>query len=109
MRSTGAPILDLQPPEGTSPSAQRFRRKCILARRLVERGVRFIQIYSGGNHNDANWDVHGDLVKNHRFHAGVREMFNREVLTSEARPERKDTQNRRQVILLAFTLNGSSL
>jgi hypothetical protein len=47
-----------------------FARRCILARRLVERGVRFIQLYSGGNHNDANWDAHGDLKKNHDFHAG---------------------------------------
>jgi hypothetical protein len=47
-----------------------FGRKCVLARRLVERGVRFIQIYSGGAHNDSNWDAHGDLVKNHEFHAG---------------------------------------
>jgi hypothetical protein len=47
-----------------------FGRKCLLARRLVERGVRFIQIYSGGNHNDANWDAHGDLIKNHELHAG---------------------------------------
>jgi hypothetical protein len=47
-----------------------FARKCILARRLVERGTRFIQIYSGGAHNDDNWDAHGDLVKNHEFHAG---------------------------------------
>jgi hypothetical protein len=47
-----------------------FGRKCLLARRLVERGVRFIQIYSGGAHNDQNWDAHGDLVKNHEFHAG---------------------------------------
>ena len=47
-----------------------FGRKCLLARRLVERGVRFIQIYSGGNHNDYNWDAHGDLVKNHSLHAG---------------------------------------
>jgi len=47
-----------------------FGQKCLLARRLVERGVRFIQIYSGGNHNDHNWDAHGDLVKNHGFHAG---------------------------------------
>ena len=38
-----------------------FGRKCMLARRLVERGVRFIQVYSGGNHNDANWDAHGNL------------------------------------------------
>src|SRR5207245_8530310 len=34
------------------------------------RGVRFIQIYSGGNHNDSNWDAHGDLVANHTKHAG---------------------------------------
>jgi uncharacterized protein (DUF1501 family) len=52
------------------PRTQDFARKCILARRLVERGVRFIQVYSGGNHNDANWDAHGDLEKNHNFHAG---------------------------------------
>ena len=48
-----------------------FGRKCLLARRLVERGVRFIQVYSGGNHNDANWDAHGDLVYNHTKHAGA--------------------------------------
>jgi hypothetical protein len=47
-----------------------FGRKCLLARRLVERGVRFIQIYSGGNHNDYNWDAHSDMVKNHSLHAG---------------------------------------
>lgn len=47
-----------------------FGKRCLLARRLVERGVRFIQLYSGGNHNDANWDAHGDLEKNHNFHAG---------------------------------------
>ncbi len=32
---------------------------CLLARRLVERGVRFVQVRVGG------WDAHGDLVKNH--------------------------------------------
>jgi uncharacterized protein (DUF1501 family) len=47
-----------------------FGRQCLLARRLVERGVRFIQIYSGGAHNDDNWDAHGDLVQNHELHAG---------------------------------------
>ena len=45
-------------------------RQCILARRLVERGVRFVQIYSGGAHNDDNWDAHGDLIENHNLHAG---------------------------------------
>ena len=47
-----------------------FGKKCLLARRLVERGVRFVQIYSGGAHNDDNWDAHGDLEKNHNYHAG---------------------------------------
>lgn len=45
-------------------------RQCLLARRLVERGVRFVQIYSGGAHNDDNWDAHGDLKNNHDLHAG---------------------------------------
>ncbi len=47
-----------------------FGRRCLIARRLVERGVRCIQLYSGGAHNDDNWDAHGDLEKNHNFHAG---------------------------------------
>lgn len=47
-----------------------FGRRCLLARRLVERGVRFVQLYAGGAHNDDNWDAHGDLVKNHTYHAG---------------------------------------
>ncbi|MCA9118130.1 MAG: DUF1501 domain-containing protein, partial [Planctomycetaceae bacterium] len=51
------------------PKSSTFGRQCLLARRLVERGVRFVQIYSGGNHNDANWDAHGDLKHNHTLHA----------------------------------------
>ena len=53
-----------------NPRTEDFGRKCLLARRLVESGVRFIQVYSGGAHNDDNWDAHGDLVRNHEFHAG---------------------------------------
>jgi hypothetical protein len=49
---------------------QDFGRRCLLARRLVERGVCFIQLYAGGAHNDDNWDAHGDLVRNHSYHAG---------------------------------------
>jgi len=52
------------------PVTRPFARKCVMARRLVERGVRFIQVYSGGGHNDDNWDAHGDLVFNHTRHAG---------------------------------------
>jgi uncharacterized protein (DUF1501 family) len=47
-----------------------FGRMCLTARRLVERGVRFVQIYSGGAHNDDNWDAHTDIVMNHSKHAG---------------------------------------
>ncbi len=48
-----------------------FGRRCLIARRLVERGVRCIQLYSGGAHNDDNWDAHGDLEANHNKHAGA--------------------------------------
>ncbi|MBK9168613.1 MAG: DUF1501 domain-containing protein [Bryobacterales bacterium] len=41
-----------------------FGRKCLLARRLVERGVRFIQLYSGTQVGD-DWDAHGDLLGGH--------------------------------------------
>lgn len=50
---------------------RKFGTKCLIARRLVERNVRFIQVYSGGAHNDDNWDAHGDLVFNHNKHAGA--------------------------------------
>ena len=41
-----------------------FGRKCLLARRLAERGVRFIQLYSGTNQGD-DWDAHSDLTGGH--------------------------------------------
>ena len=47
-----------------------FGRRCLLARRMVERGVRFVQLYAGGAHNDDNWDAHTDIEKNHSFHCG---------------------------------------
>jgi hypothetical protein len=54
----------------TDKRTEVFGRQCLMARRLVERGVRFVQIYSGGAHNDDNWDAHGDLMMNHTLHAG---------------------------------------
>jgi hypothetical protein len=39
-----------------------FGHRCLLARRLVERGVRFVQVYSGAG---SKWDAHGDLEGNH--------------------------------------------
>ncbi|MBI2926507.1 MAG: DUF1501 domain-containing protein [Verrucomicrobia bacterium] len=43
-----------------------FAAQCLMARRLVERGVRFVQIYSGGMENQLSWDCHADLIGNHR-------------------------------------------
>jgi Protein of unknown function (DUF1501) len=54
-----------------NPKTDDFGRRCMIARRLVERGVRCIQLYSGGAHNDDNWDAHGDLEANHNKHAGA--------------------------------------
>ena len=45
-------------------------RQCIVARRLVERGVRFVQIYSGGMENQRSWDGHSDIAGNHSQFAG---------------------------------------
>ncbi len=42
---------------------QAFGRKCLLARRLVERGVRFVQVYDMPDKD--GWDAHDQLVKNH--------------------------------------------
>ena len=50
------------------PETAAFARSCLLARRLVERGVRFVQLYSGGplgGEPRTSWDGHEDLVGNH--------------------------------------------
>ena len=39
--------------------------QCLTARRMVERGVRFVQIYSGGMENQRSWDGHNDIKGNH--------------------------------------------
>lgn len=49
-----------------------FGRQCLLARRLVERGVRFVQIYCGAENTTAkeirpNWDSHEDVVRDHGY------------------------------------------
>jgi hypothetical protein len=46
-----------------------FGRKCLITRRLLEKGVRFIQLYSGGGHIEDTWDGHTDCINNHRLHA----------------------------------------
>jgi hypothetical protein len=51
-----------------NPTTEKFGRNCLIARRLVERGVRFVQLYSGGGHGDDNWDAHRDVDENHEQH-----------------------------------------
>lgn len=53
-----------------NPLTADFGRKCLITRRLIERGVRFIQLYSGGGHIEDTWDGHEDCITNHTLHAG---------------------------------------
>ncbi len=54
------------------PECATFARQCLLARRLVERGVRFVQIFAGkgvggdGSVGDVPWDCHTNVETNHR-------------------------------------------
>ena len=52
------------------PRCDHVARQCLTARRLVERGVRFVQIYSGGMDNQLSWDGHVDIKGNHEQFAG---------------------------------------
>jgi hypothetical protein len=54
---------EINPPE----EIEYFGRKCLIARRLLERGVRFIQIWSGNDNSfpRRNWDSHEDLKREH--------------------------------------------
>jgi hypothetical protein len=51
------------------PETEPFGRQCLMARRLVERGVRFVQLFSGGGVFDQSWDAHNGIKKNHEVHA----------------------------------------
>lgn len=53
-----------------------FGRQCLLARRLVERGVRFVQLFCGAENTTAkkirpNWDSHEDIVRDHGYWGAV--------------------------------------
>lgn len=47
------------------PVTREFGTRCLLARRMIERGVRFVQLYSGDTNG---WDAHEDVLKNHTLH-----------------------------------------
>jgi hypothetical protein len=52
------------------PKTEEFGGRCLLARRLVERGVRFVQLYHGGGPGNLTWDAHSDIEENHLRMAG---------------------------------------
>ncbi|MBM3835492.1 MAG: DUF1501 domain-containing protein [Verrucomicrobia bacterium] len=49
---------------GTEPTHD-YARRCLLARRLVERGVRFTVVVSGGGPGNLQWDAHENIEENH--------------------------------------------
>jgi hypothetical protein len=52
------------------PKCAHFAKQCLTARRLVERGTRCVQIYSGGMENERSWDGHKNIKQNHSQFAG---------------------------------------
>jgi hypothetical protein len=55
------------------PTCGAFGRNCVLARRMVERGVRFVQLFHGGAFGSprVNWDGHEDVKDNHTKQAAI--------------------------------------
>lgn len=78
MQTTAADVVDVDKETAATrtmyglddPTTSDFGRKCLITRRLIERGVRFVQLYSGGGHIESTWDGHSDCITNHRTHAG---------------------------------------
>ena len=79
MQSAAPEAVDLsREPESTremyglnDPKTAEFGTRCLLARRLVERGVRFVQLYSGGGPVAMQWDAHDDIDANHEKMCGL--------------------------------------
>jgi hypothetical protein len=69
---------------GKAPTDE-FGRNCLVARRLVERGVRFVQLYSGGGHLEETWDAHKSIETNHGQHAAEVDQPIAALLTDLAR------------------------
>ncbi len=52
------------------PATDDYARRCLLARRMVEKGVRFITVVAGGGPGNMQWDAHDDIEENHIRMAG---------------------------------------
>ncbi len=65
MGSETAPTLELYGID--EPRTREFGTRCLLARRMIERGVRFVQLYSGDTNG---WDAHEGVKSNHTTYCG---------------------------------------
>jgi len=61
------PDTNYNGPMNPGAEARHFGRNCLIARRLLERGVRFVQVWSGADNGfpRRNWDSHEDLARDH--------------------------------------------
>jgi hypothetical protein len=59
--------------DATNPTKAAFARNCILARRLIEKGVRFVQLFNGAyaSGGELNWDGHNKLKEQYDKHAAI--------------------------------------
>ncbi len=59
--------------DATNPNKAGFARNCILARRMIERGVRFVQLFNGAyaSGGELNWDGHSKLKEQYDKHAAI--------------------------------------
>jgi hypothetical protein len=59
--------------DASNPNKAGFARNCILARRLIERGVRFVQLFNGAyaSGGELNWDGHNKLKEQYDKHAAI--------------------------------------
>jgi len=70
MQISAPPLFDLSQESAATknlyglddPACADFGRRCLLARRMIERGVRFVQVWSGANGATHNWDMHTSIV-----------------------------------------------
>jgi hypothetical protein len=70
MQQSAPEVFDLQKESAATkkqygleePTAAEFGRRCLLARRLLERGVRFVQVWSGAGGPNGNWDNHTNIA-----------------------------------------------
>jgi hypothetical protein len=72
-QETAATLRDYGADDTANPLKAAFARNCILARRLVERGVRFVQLFNGAyaSGGELNWDGHSKLKEQYDRHASI--------------------------------------